>query len=771
MKVKSKNKSVEDGSLKNGSVKKRSASKEKVMKSLRKSKGSDISENPQYITDPDDTAGTRHTAIPSPQKKKAGKTGKLSKPGKAAGRNKADKPGKSSIKWYQRISVKLFTALLIPVVFLVAYGLISYDRSQAAIIDVYVRSSESTVGAIKDYLDLALESVENKAVEYHINANVKDFTNYNMETNIELAQKVMSIREQIIDDTNTNVFIANIYMFNLHGNGINIRTDKAFYDSFVASELGQQVMASKKNRIWIGAHPEMDELIATDTVPYNQDNYSLSMVRNVNNGKGFLIFDITKEQVQDMLIKYDLGKDSTIALISGDGREISNSSGTETMFAGTAFYEEAMSGEEPNGYNYVDIGGENYLFIYYKLDDLDISICALIPESTIFEEVSVLRQLSITFVIIASVLAIVTGILIAGGIIKAIDSLKKLIMQASMGDLTTEFSTKRKDEFFTLSSGINNMIKEMRGLIGRALEVGKKVSRSAEGLSDTSGNILEATRGISKNIEEVELGLVKQVSDTESCLYLMKDLSDQIGEAYSSTHEMEEIANNTKEIAGKGILTINELADKAKATEDITQNVIDKVREFENKANNIEDFVNVINDIASQTSLLSLNASIEAARAGQAGRGFSVVADTIKKLAEQTVNEAAQIQTVVKDILLKAKDTMDSAMEAETIIKSQALALDKTVTAFHDIDERVKSLVVHLGSIAGEVNKIEDAKEKTLAAIESISAISEETEAASDDVNKMAVKQIDAVEHMNQEIIELKQDVNKLEEAIKVFKI
>jgi methyl-accepting chemotaxis protein len=272
-------------------------------------------------------------------------------------------------------------------------------------------------------------------------------------------------------------------------------------------------------------------------------------------------------------------------------------------------------------------------------------------------------------------------IFIAGGVSKAISSLMKSISQASRGDLTTRFNTKRNDEFKILADGISNMMESMRKLIGEVQVVGTKVSGSAGELSNTSEELLTATKGISLTIDDIEKGIVQQSNDTEQCLLKISSLSVQVNEVSNHTSEIERIADNTKNIAGEGIITIDELNKKSKATADITQNVIQKIEEFEIQSKTISGFINVINEIAAQTNLLSLNASIEAARAGDAGRGFAVVAGEIRKLADQSVQASKQIEGIVNEIHRKTEDMVDTAKQAENIVRSQTVALNKTVEA------------------------------------------------------------------------------------------
>ncbi|HWT75533.1 MAG TPA: methyl-accepting chemotaxis protein, partial [Mobilitalea sp.] len=179
----------------------------------------------------------------------------------------------------------------------------------------------------------------------------------------------------------------------------------------------------------------------------------------------------------------------------------------------------------------------------------------------------------------------------------------------------------------------------------------------------------------------------------------------------------------------------------------------------------------VINDIAEQTNLLSLNASIEAARAGDAGRGFSVVADEIRKLSIKSVNSASEIEKIINNINKKTHFTVETVKQASVISKTTETRLMNVVQLFNNINIHVDDLANKMSKIADGINDIDKSKNDTLRAIESISAVAEQTSAASQEVDATAGQQLDAVTKLNEASKSLNNDAYDLKEAIQMFKI
>lgn len=283
--------------------------------------------------------------------------------------------------------------------------------------------------------------------------------------------------------------------------------------------------------------------------------------------------------------------------------------------------------------------------------------------------------------------------------------------------------------------------------------------------------LLTASKDISRAISEIQQGITQQASDTEHCLRQTDQLALQVRMVHENTEAIEDITNGTKTVIKSGIGVVDQLNDATKANIKITNETIHSIEELEVESEAITSIIAVINEIAAQTNLLSLNASIEAARAGDAGRGFSVVADEIRKLSERSVKAANEISHIIEGIIVKTKNTVDTVRKAEAITNTTENRLNEVVNLFHNINVHVDDLADKMAKIVEGIDDIDEAKNLTLSSIENISAVAEQTSAASEEVDATAQQQLEAVTNLNEEIKALDQDAKELSETIKLFKL
>lgn len=697
---------------------------------------------------------------------------------------KGRRSDRKKLHLFSGIRFKITVAFIVPVVLMIGLGVISYNRSAEALTSNYESSSKSTLDTAASYMNLIIETIRTASYDISVSTIAREYYGQTYAKDAYKESTVFStLRTEIESRKIANKYIRNIAFVANYGNAIS--TALSYLDDSVYENVRKLDCAKRTDKedfIWLGNHPELDDYIGTS-------RYAFGIMRKAYNMKfrqiGYVVVDVDYDEIANHIASINMGENAILALITPDGREISyknipvsdeaevqaNDSLDTEYIVNSELYDKILASEENNGSEYVEYNGEKYLLLYNKLESQGFMMVSLVPESYIIADADETARLTAAAVAATALIVIVIGFILSTSMGTTIRKIMNGLEKASTGDLTVDIHTKRKDEFMILCESTNQMLGNIRALINKADTVAKALGNASERVGGNSGILLEETKSITTSISDVEQGIVMQAKDAENCLTRMDDLSKKIGVVSENTGKIADIADVTKSTVSDGLATIDTLQDKVKATTQVTAEVISNIEDLEKASQSIANIVGAINDIADETSLLSLNASIEAARAGDAGRGFAVVAESIRKLAEQSLNSVNEIRNIVGKIQKQTVDTVEVAKQAELIVNSQEEALKATIAVFRDIDKHVSGLAENLSQISAGIDAMEGAKKDTLAAIESISAVAEETASAVTEVNEAAGRQLEAVKKLNNESEELIDRSEDLVEAINKFTI
>ncbi|MGN0376074.1 MAG: methyl-accepting chemotaxis protein, partial [Suilimivivens sp.] len=508
-----------------------------------------------------------------------------------------------------------------------------------------------------------------------------------------------------------------------------------------------------------------------DKLAADSSSYGLRIAKYFNNAGAVMLVDIRRNVINDTLNSMDAGEGSIVGLVTCDGVEflssLSEAPADGNAFIGKTYYDQANGGEEVSGSFYVE--NDRYLFLYSRLESRDAMICALIPRETIMGQTSDIKNLSIILVVIASVIAVLFGTILAGSYAGAINEMIKKLKRVSGGDLTVEVKTKRKDEFRLLADGITDMTAHMKKLVTGLKDVNDELTQAAAGMADASDNFLQTSHDIQSEISEIDQGVENLDRESEDCLHQMDSLSERISEVGNNSGQINTLAKGVDKVIETGMESVVQLKDSTNSTTQITENIINTIENLAEKSKSIATIIETINGIAEQTNLLSLNASIEAARAGEAGKGFAVVAQEIRKLADESIRSAEQIADIVEEIERNTREATDVARKAENIVGDQQKAVTLTSESFESIGKQVSGLLDALEVINKNVISMEEDRNTTLSSISAITAISAQTAAGSSNVNETVKKQSGSIEELDKAVAALEIRAKELSEILAGF--
>ena len=676
-----------------------------------------------------------------------------------------------SVPFFRKMGVRLVFSFLVPVVFIVILGTVSYQKASKQIVATYEQSVEQTVDMINQYLTLSFDTVQSNYKEYLNNEDLNKFYKGLFESDTSrqayLPKEYLDIFSQA---RSTDALISNIYFISDTQASITTTKTEApeLYSAFLATPQGAMVKADTYSYFLFGNNSDVDDALLTDP-----DSYAVRLARHLTNINTVMLVDIKRSGVEEALASLDGGEGSSVGLVTCDGSEYLSelSAGTEgSTFVGKSFVENAMASEEMNGSSYVDDNGE-YLFVYSKLDGRDAMICVLIPTDNILGQTGDIQQITVLLVILASLVAIIMGSLLAKHFGAAINEIVRKVKRVSGGDLTVEVHTKRKDEFRLLADGVTDMIGNMRTLVTGIKDVNNELAIASDGMAAASDNFMTTSKNIIDEIAEINVGVDKLDSESDECQRKMEVLSDKIIGVTDNSAQISGLAKEAEEAIHIGMKTVDNLEGSTDSTIEITHNIIGTIDKLAEKSKSIETIIEAINEIAEQTNLLSLNASIEAARAGEAGKGFAVVAQEIGKLAEESIKSSDKIAKIIKEIEDNTKEAIDVAKQAEDIVDEQKQAVNGATESFEQIGKQVSELLLALNQINVSVESMEEDRNVALASIAEITAISAETAAGSANVSDAAKVQMTSIEDLDKASVTLKNRAEELNLILEGFQV
>ena len=313
-----------------------------------------------------------------------------------------------------------------------------------------------------------------------------------------------------------------------------------------------------------------------------------------------------------------------------------------------------------------------------------------------------------------------------------------------------------------LRGELTAVVTDLKNQSGNLFEQSASLSKSA---SDTMNNMKDTDRAV----DEMANGATMLAQETQSASENVIEIGNMIDKVNDNTEELAKDADNMKELGENAENILRQLIAGQKEMVTHIGVVNDKTHEANKAAGKISEVVNLITEIASQTNLLSLNASIEAARAGEAGRGFAVVAENIKQLAEQTTSSAADIQDIIHDLEQKSDETVEKTEAVNNIVNKQSEDMKQTADILNQVITGITGLIDKIDSIAVSVENMDKSKENVVDVIGNLSSVSQENAASTEETSASTTMAMETVKKIADEAVKLKDIAQELEDRMKQF--
>ncbi len=364
-----------------------------------------------------------------------------------------------------------------------------------------------------------------------------------------------------------------------------------------------------------------------------------------------------------------------------------------------------------------------------------ISQINVIVNKSYYKKVKLLDYIFIAFPIVFLIGAMIVILYFKNSVIKVLNLVDEKIKQIAKGDLTSKIKISgihKESEIGILIEQVNSLVDSLSG--------------NVKGIVNTSNSLSSQSEQLNSSSKEFEKTIEQMKEKASRIIESIKQMSIAIIEVAKNSSSSAQKAQETEKVVDYGTKSVQDVAREMKNIEKTVSAVSATITELGSSSEKIGEIIGVINDIADQTNLLALNAAIEAARAGEQGRGFAVVADEVRKLAERTTKATKEIEAMILSIQRNTQDAVTSMQKGKEEVSKGAEIAGKSAEAISNINSlmlKLKEMITQIATASEEQSQVSEeislSSEEIIKAQDNAQAGSKQVIASSEELGRMAL--------------------------------
>ena len=431
---------------------------------------------------------------------------------------------------------------------------------------------------------------------------------------------------------------------------------------------------------------------------------------------------------------------------------------------------EAGNHPEPTCVEYLYKGANKYAAYYVGMNEYYVAVLTA-DGAEVTKNSNRLTVNAIVIDILIMGIFIGVALFVARLITKPLSKVTDVMKGIAGGDLDVDTNIHSiLDETLVLIATAGLLKEKLGEIIGDAKNIAGELVEEAENVNELANKCYEGSTQISNAAEELAIGATTMATSVQSIDEQAIVMGDNIDNITESTAALVSLSNEIKSANSDASEYINKVSKSSQQSVNAVNDIANQIGETNKAVISVQEAVDMIQAIASQTSLLALNASIEAARAGEAGRGFAVVATEIGNLSTQSNASASQISDIVKNIVTQSEKSVQLSNEVVGIIKDEQVYIEDTQVKFDVLNQKIEGSLKEISDISNKLDTLAIAKDNIISSVSDLSAISEENAASTEEVSASVTSIAEDLNVINKNSGETKSRSNELSEAVSYFK-
>lgn len=369
-------------------------------------------------------------------------------------------------------------------------------------------------------------------------------------------------------------------------------------------------------------------------------------------------------------------------------------------------------------------------------------------------------------------LGIAIALFTANSISKPVRTLTDRLVTISNGDLTSKaFEVARKDELGTLMQASNELTVKMRNILSAIRTVSENVAAHSEELAQSANEVNRGTEQIASTMHDIADGTDNQSKRTVDLADTIRTFKTSVEQSATEGSSLFQLSKDVQNLTASGQQIMHDTTMQMQSIDTIVSTAVEQVEHLSNQSAQITNLVSVIHGIADQTNLLALNAAIEAARAGEHGKGFAVVADEVRKLAEQVQLSVADISKIVDSIQQETITVTTSLHSGYSEVKKGSAQITTTSTTFNDISRAALLMLENIELISTNLQQIDGKTETINEAVNEIAAVTEQSAVGIQQTSATVQETSSTIEEMANSTEQLAKMAEQLNDEVQKFKL